>query len=364
MVFTAACIDTALTFQAQKRVFIRDRYAGLFYYCMCALILIYVGGYEIGVKRGYLAFQTLSGSVRGSMRAPHADERISPENLKYCLQSGDHPWDELPFARGMCIDSGKDVTHFSREESSALLVGTRVTAKPQARNNACENTWKSAHVNHNCSPWITTEASDWDTYLIADIESSVILIQHTASVKTSSERLGTSVSSFGLDRPNATLYGASATISTQKLVGGDQVTIGALLDAAGVSLDAAHNSDQLNQGHGVYDGTMTTLRSQGLSLVVDVEYDPLEVGKYAYHVRVADIEGKHEYEDWDHVENSSVPQRVLVDLHGIQIYFHQSGKEACGSPRTRPLPHVLLNAWKLLASCLGLPRLFVSSSER
>ena len=303
---------------------VRDRWAGGTYYTICILILGFVGVYSVWLEHSYLSFQTLTGSVRASMSVAPAGSRAVPQDLDYCVQRRILPEANSTFIRMPCMDSGKDTTHFSRTQSSSdILIGSRVTAKPQTRNAACDDSWTHA-TGHDCSPWVTTPPSEWHTYFIADIEASNVLIQHSASVKTAVDRQERvpHVSSLGMDRPNATLHGTNATVTTTKLVGGDQVSVRDLLMVSGVVLDVAHGSDELNQGYGQVNDT--TLRYQGVSLIVNIEYDPFVVGRYSYHVRIADIEGVFVYEDWEHMPGVP-PQRVLVNLHGIHIFFEQSG---------------------------------------
>ena len=162
-------IDDILAYTTVKRVYVRDRHAGGLYYAICIAILAYIFGYELIYNKGYLAFQTLTGSVRGSMDTPPAGHRALPDTLSYCAQSSKNASFEAetaPFVRETCMDSGNDVTHFGRTEPGAgCMIGTRITVKPQYRNTSCHDTWE--HVAEGCAPWATRNSSAWQNYFVA-----------------------------------------------------------------------------------------------------------------------------------------------------------------------------------------------------
>ena len=311
--YVMPCWDETMTYTSEKWVRVRDVKAAGLYYALCALILGYVGYNEVYVAHGYLAFQTISGSVRGEVTTPRAGDRdlstrtrkpscitvcsraqltcscslghrAVPESLPYCVQHDitlstterlrrqhlseqyNHSW-WSPKVRHRCIDSGKDIVHFAHSESNGLLVGTRVTAKPQLRNATCPDSWLDAP---GCAPWVTSHNESWRHYFVGDIESSGILLQHTvtAGSTTSHDAHPSVASSFGMNRPNATIIGDNGTVTTRRFAGGDELTMRELLSIAGVDLDAHHPANQIDDGRGVVGNT--TLRFQGVSLVLAV----------------------------------------------------------------------------------------------
>jgi hypothetical protein len=142
-----------------KRVFIHDRVAGTAYYVCCLAIIVYITGYQFVYMKGYLALQTLTGSVRASISVPAAGSRRIAPTIDYCSQHTGLPAGPSPppYVVEPCLDSGHDTTHFARTYPTACLIGSRVTAKPQKRNATCSDSW--AHAA-SCAPWVTLAESD------------------------------------------------------------------------------------------------------------------------------------------------------------------------------------------------------------
>mmetsp|Transcript_68703 Transcript_68703/g.114186 ORF Transcript_68703/g.114186 Transcript_68703/m.114186 type:complete len:414 (+) Transcript_68703:223-1464(+) len=313
----SAIVDDALSYTTLKRVVIRDRLAGSMFYFICLSVLAYIFIYEFYYQKQYLAMQELTGAVRVSMSTPAAGHRTEPVSLSYCSQ---HEYKHGPqtFLRKPCIDSGYDVTHFSRDQPGiGCMIGTRVTAKPQMRNATCPDSWAHAAT---CAPWVTEGNASWSTYFVADIESSSILIQHTVTVSSWHSSFHSVASSFGTERKaNATMTGPGhlSPITLDMLPGGDKVLVRDLLAVANVSLDEPTAAYELNNGQG--QAGCTTRRFQGATILIEVQYDPLVAGHYSYTVREVNLEAKLQYGDWEG------PNRVRIDLHGIQLITKQSG---------------------------------------
>ncbi len=305
----AATLVAYAPYTAAKKVTVRAVFPAILYYALVAAVLSYVVGYQIVAKGGYKAFFSLEGVARATYR--HASSYTPLADLAYCHADPDTPcvtWDDSLTTRASA-DGG-------------LLVGTRITRRLQKRNVSC------AELAYGCAPWFEDSATE---VYAGDVESGTLLVQH--SVTTSSPLLAhsrSSLDSFGA-RPAALLSGDGGSVTTTPCgVGapasaaarcgaarGDLLTLGDLLHAAGVDLDA-HSSASANESR----------RASGITLILTVEYNAgFGEASYAYRVNTSKLEAKGV---WYGAFASTFgaganATRELFDVHGVQIALKQTG---------------------------------------
>ena len=76
-------LDTVLGFRTKKMVLIRDRYLGAVYYSFFITILIYIVGYVVLWKQGYLRSESILGTTSVLLKNPASFAKITYDK-PYC----------------------------------------------------------------------------------------------------------------------------------------------------------------------------------------------------------------------------------------------------------------------------------------
>mmetsp|Transcript_36607 Transcript_36607/g.122587 ORF Transcript_36607/g.122587 Transcript_36607/m.122587 type:complete len:426 (-) Transcript_36607:186-1463(-) len=312
-------LDSWCSYSTEKQVVVRHRWAGILYYSCCLFVLIYVVAVQIIANQGFTAFQALSGTVKGSFLPPAS---LSPvDSLHYCNQSAKRRGAVQP-----CVSWDASLT--TQTYSNALLVGTRVTRRLQRRNASC------GELQYGCAPW-SQATDDVVSAYVGDVESGTVLVQHSVSSQSALSLLPggrDALDSFGPRKP-ATLAGADGTsVATVPCDGqrsehdprcgkgrGDLFTLGQLLAAAGVDLDAPSLSS-----------VGETKRSAGVTLILSVDYRAnllTRSADYSYLVNASRLEAKATFFGSFASTFGAGPNatREVFSLHGVQLIFEQSG---------------------------------------
>jgi ATP P2X receptor len=317
-------IDQILSYETPKVCVINDRRIGLLYYSLISLIVVYLLGYVILYEKRYILSEQPVGSVRFSLESPQTQGTVPPpaESFPYCLTNSDaanvdvdaRAWrrrrnvDAHQFARYLCQYWGESYTLFPSVEQSAMFVTTRVTNSTQMLENGCS-------MSSNTCRFVDDPGVTPNTFFIANVEAFTLLIDH--SVTTSF------MSVNSLQLPGALFDDAGHEIkklpppnSLGRKGEHDIITLGALLDAAGVDLDGVSSAN-----------TNRSVRDDGTVILVNIEYSNTYTFstsnvRYQYHVsRVANTKFKGEQV----ITSKNIDKRVIFNRHGVRIIFTQSG---------------------------------------
>ena len=282
----------------------------MFYYTLLLGIGIYVIGYQLIIQKQYIKKVPIRG---GTIHASLTPSRTPPpvDMIRYCTQSAWPSNFTLP-----CISLFEPAEAIG----GRLLIGTRLSRTLQRRDMSCGD------FDYGCQRW-TSAAPRADAFF-GGIEKATVTIQHDISNFDARDAYaGGNVG--GAIKRHVKLSGeggSSVLLSARE--GGDQIGIGALLQAAGVDLESPEPGAQsgvqprLELQESVYrrrlaDGQLLPRRFFGITVVITTEYQ--KSGSYSYHVDANHVEAPRSYVSWGNASH-----REWIDLHGIQLVLVQA----------------------------------------
>lgn len=306
--------DDVLGFKTEAKVVVRHRWLGGIYYVAMLAIVLYTIISTIVLKEGYVRQLDLTGSaVRSTVRG---GDSIAT-NAQYCdksVLSGSFA-ERLP-----CVYPDYESNVLSKTTvgaDGALLIGTRYSKTIQMLNRS---------LPYGSFQWATTVEKQ--SKYILGVEDATIMIQNAVSRASQSAYGGDGssyiIDSFDKTRSAAIMYnpenGRAARVTQLKEEGGgDIITVGQLLDVAGISLD-----DKVPEL-----GYTESYRYEGLTISVEICYEGKNMGSdeekratYSYNVSVTGLPAKTTTADIYGMTNDADPSmRRINDLRGIQVIF-------------------------------------------
>jgi hypothetical protein len=362
--------DDWLAYSTIKVVQIRDRYLGALHYSFQIAIFIYIIVFVIVVQKGYMLFDSPSGSVQFTVRrcvSASACPETAVAGLPYCNEGANSGANFVVGCR--LLDEFDSVVGL---DSAAFYAVSRITDTLQVRNascpdriygsgtSVCSRLWVDAPLalinaslldaantsmaasNAIAAEWAWTARgaappplSSRATYYIPEIENISIKLEHNVNALA-----------FLESRPNADdLQGVSTELDgklqylTSDVTGrilsfiglsdrdvdlpaGRNVllTLGQLVEAAGVSGGLDTKSSQMSNTSMRYDGIVLIM-----VLTYENDYPPvIATGTVRYNIKVFRVRGaefKYEY-----IVPLAPDVRVLRNTHGVRVIFLQKGK--------------------------------------
>eukprot|EP00286_Rhodomonas_abbreviata_P019335 CAMPEP_0181295858 /NCGR_PEP_ID=MMETSP1101-20121128/4377_1 /TAXON_ID=46948 /ORGANISM="Rhodomonas abbreviata, Strain Caron Lab Isolate" /LENGTH=390 /DNA_ID=CAMNT_0023400649 /DNA_START=87 /DNA_END=1259 /DNA_ORIENTATION=- len=297
--------DDPLVYRMRKSVRIRDRTLGLYYGIACVAIFIYIVGWKLGVEKAYLEYEPISGSIK--LELVGSTPRINLKEEDYCRDMKCRLCDE------------HDV-RYPNTDTREPLVTTYVREARQQR--VC-------HRNATECPFASPfQTALWDDYLVAGVEHFNMRILH--SVQAPMFYLQSQASMFKGDsrRMHGRLVGRkNGELHTLKEFPAngqaDQIGIGEILQAAGVSLDH------------VLPGHIRPIRETGSVIFCHVRY----FNDYTVLAPASDIHYEYEFSPANEVESVYEPvhlgvawtspvdveERMLLTRRGVKLVWTQEG---------------------------------------
>jgi len=176
-------LDDVLSYQTQKVVVIRDRRLGCLYALICAVIIIYVGVFQLLFSNEHFPRKVVTGTSRLTIQQPTKDgcdpnvegcksDFKSLEQLEYCKEyMGDT---QLTGSyRKPCVFADRHSMAPNGMLEAHLLIPTVVES--EVENKGCE---PSLANGHNCDEEYKSNPSK-ESVFVADIENYMIHISHT-----------------------------------------------------------------------------------------------------------------------------------------------------------------------------------------
>lgn len=306
-------LDDVCAYKTEVKVRVRHKTIGFIYYvAMLAIVIFYIGLYEIWYLSGYGEVQELSGSLRASVML---NRDITPvENLPYCSQAAIPKGATAPQVRLPCMSRDEMVTKKETPPLS-LIIGTRLSTKYEIRNAACGD------LDYGCERWSTTSE---EAAFIGDVDNATVLVQH-AVAPASVLAIGREAIDTFHNRSDPRLFGAGGERYAIACTGyhvarngepeprcptsGDLFFVRDLLAVGEVDLDEAVEDEH---------DEVTSRRESGLTMRINLVYSG--ASSYAYRVSANKIETKVESADW-----LNETSRMTLDLHGVNLLFAQTG---------------------------------------
>eukprot|EP01083_Nonionella_stella_P236398 830331_1 len=221
--------DELLAYPTVKIVKVKDRYLGGFRYLMMSIIFGYIIGYVIFFNSGYNLCIVPNGSIELSLLKPNTT--IYPKNYSYCTQNPNaNISDPLPC---QVVDE-RDV-YQPVDQSSAIYIVTRFNQIYQERNPNC-STYSACAV-----PWIELDNNNTNsqnkTYS-AGIESFTLRFSHFFQAREFYLENRDEYYSQSCAEMNGKLEDyAGDVVAHYGNNGSDIISLGTILDAAGVNLN-------------------------------------------------------------------------------------------------------------------------------
>ena len=304
-------LDTSLAFYTPKVVKIRDRYLGAFYYFCFVSVILYIIGYAVLWRRGYLRFDDIVGTTRVLLTNPPSGF-ANLTRKQYCGNPTPcQLWDE------------HDV-RYPNQDSNALLFTSMVTECQQrllcSGMDLCNE--PSPFSNVNCAD---ASAPNTSTFFVAGLEDFGVTINHTVvapnifAATQSSHYRAKSVEMPGtvVQRDSS---GAKQVIRRIAIGEPDLFTVDELLQFAGLAFDAS------------LPGAHRNVRSTGCVIFAYIRYSN------AHSVWSRSNEIRYEYEFMGGIDPEVlyVPQtaptpltdryaRTLVVRRGVKLLLLQEG---------------------------------------
>ena len=174
--------DDVFAFTTEKRVRVRHRWLGFFYYSLLLSIGLYVVAYQILYQRQYIKRDPLHAGAVSARLLTTADPR-PVASMGYCRQAGHQFAGALPCV--LAAEADMTVT-----DGNMMLVATRISRTRQRRDPTCGD------LEYGCVPWLDALSGSGmrSDAFVGDVESSTLLLQHDISARASrpTERHSTS----------------------------------------------------------------------------------------------------------------------------------------------------------------------------
>jgi len=294
-----------LAYPTVKIVKVKDRYLGGIRYLLMFAIFAYIIGYVILWEKGYNTCQDPEGSIETSLRKP--DGVFTPSNYSYCTQNPN----AIPshFPKWCLVVDERDV-YQPVDQTNAMYITTRFNSTYQEPNPNCTR-------GGPCNvPWVPSSNSTNRSYS-ANIESFTIRFSHFFQARQ-----------FYLDTRNDYFSQAGSEMkgklvdfegNTMAEYGNDAadiISLGTVLEAAGVDLDAVSAYPPAAEAN-------ETNRYAGLVLFFGIDYRGTYSNPVQYTYSVTQVPAV-EYK----VTRSTIVNfnsRLISDTHGVKIFFVFSG---------------------------------------
>jgi len=318
-------LDDVLAYTSYRRVRIRHKWVGGIYYLSMMVILAYTIGFQVILAKGYLLLQPIDGAVRGTVYAP----RLLPAlvDTPFCKDSGLQAPDGIQLP---CVPL-ELLSDTRLTADIGLLVGTRVSSGMQTRTDCDPHTY-------GCTLWSPTTEELSDSLIpafIRDVDNSTVFIQHSASAEDYTQTVTKAidiVDTFSDPAVRDVEFMARScetcpleSLPVNKTKGGDIIRLADLLSAAQIDLNEPLPPGSAISSHSPFHNKVNR-RYTGTTVRISIVY---ETGGYKYVVEESDVQNKVETVRW---ENATM--RMVDDIHGVQLVFHQTSKVYAFDVRT------------------------------
>ena len=304
---------------------------GLLRWIFSSLILIYILGYSMLYRGGYLQSESPIGTVRFSVQHPGHLPNNQPchdpfqencilhlhasKDLSYCSENPT-PREHKKF-HCRHLDATETITVFEK----SVLIATRITEYIQERTclftnpNKCTQLWK-------------TKTSKEQTYFIGDVDDLTLVLDHAIDTPT----LG--ITAASRTSPKGMLISTNDVMCQNLVQQNAPCEIAPTLHTSGLDVFQLSTLIQLATEGGTLDETTSfasnhSLRYTGMVLVVLIEYSnfiPLYgvSNTVTYHYKLKFIKGtgaKHMHQQYLTDSN----ERILQKRHGVLMVVKFAG---------------------------------------
>jgi len=304
--------DSVLAYNTPKIVRVKDRYLGLLRLTLLVIIAIYIVIKVLVIDEGYNISDTPIGSVRISLMKQHNSEADTtiPADENFCISSPE-PWDYPAEKDISCQTWDEHGVRYPLEEVNGVFLTTRVVVSDQKL--VC-----GADEQPCLMPWADETDPKPVTYFLAGVRAMTLGFKHnfyapTFSKKDTKSKFSGSNNYFTgrlLDSTGKVVRVWEPTFDDTP----DVITVGALLDASGVDLEAPSSDPKNSQ---LYAGAV---------IMVLVTYDNPGNGKvrYSYHARpIAGADYKLYEVRWN--KDGDTAKRTSLKRAGPKFIFIVTG---------------------------------------
>lgn len=289
---------------------------GLLHYSFLLLITAYIAVKVLYIDQGYNEHDTPIGSVRVTLKMPSKGVDLREED--YCPNSGDnYSWD-YPTEKGFpCQIWDEHSVRYPLDELNAAFVSTRVTQTEQTY--ACGGDYPNGSSPDVCvTPYVDGESK---TFFLGGVRSYTFGLQHNfyAPMFTSTDPKRKGLYRGSSNDVIGDLVKHDGTYMKRfpysKAGEPDIVTVGTLMDAAGIDIRAV-SPDPNNSL--LYSGVLT---------LVLISYDNSEQAThYTYRAQyIPNSDFKVYNIRWNSDQGDSAPTRTLFKHAGPKFVFIVTG---------------------------------------